>query len=205
MEDDYNEIPDLFGEYIKYYEKRGEIIIVHHLNGNTSIKYNNSKNELEILEKMKVEYIQMETYFNYEYSKGEFEWIELAHLFNFLGMGFCSFANKNLVAKIAASFASFGWGTLLYLDEKKRNKSYNKPYIDYFNKMKYFIYNEDIINLGITKQLEENEANNALEPDLFSINDAAKKDIKELKEIVELISNAYPKEIKQLKLKNRDE
>lgn len=188
-------------KYIKYYEIVDNKLILHLFDDTTRTIDYSKENELKILEEMRNQYIQMDDCFYEKPSNKITTSKEVADIFYFTSMCFCAIVNKSIAAKTCFSLAALFSGMSIYLDEKGKNNYYDKDYLNYYKKLKYFIQNENIINLGITKQLEDENSNNMQEPYYLSINEAAKMHIKELKETVKLISNAYPEDVKKFQMK----
>lgn len=198
----------LINDYIRdyYIDEDENIIIVNCFNGKTmSYEYTKDK-EKDILELMKTQQIEMISIAD-EYSldyikKNQLSNSQKRFLIYMILYGTNSILNKTLAGKITWGIGSLWWIIAFHLS-KDTSKEREIELITYFRKIKYFLDNEDIINLDIRKRNEEENQNcNVLpEPNLTTINDASKMHIKELKEIVELVCNAYPEEVKQLQKK----
>lgn len=187
--------------YLKNYDIENDKIILHYFNGET-----------KTLDKDQYSYyasLLMNDLYDFIDDNEYQEYIDMSHttktIIGSSFIGWSLYALISLIAKkpLLPSILPASVLGIFYIFESIIEKDIYQNYglEDYFNKLKYFIDNEEIINMGIEKQFEDEYSNNMQELNYPTINDVSKMHIKELKEMVELISNAYPEEAKKLQMK----
>lgn len=189
-------------DYILYYEIIDDQIIVHYANYEETESFPYSTEEINRIENlMKEQILSSKSKIDDFRSKNKNEYFWQLYNCWFMYISSHNYMNsQNTPQKIIQGFCFLSFVSLFILRSKTIID--RKELIKEFEKYKYFIENEDIINYEYYMSQNQNSMISSYEIPRISINDIQNTSIQELKEIVELITTSYKEDVYKLKKKN---